>query len=87
MIIHTTPTYFGHDWTLHVNGKAFYLGQDVKFCSRVLGMSGSEVVSAIGDADLSKIETRESLARFIVDELGLTEEQIDSLQSWELCCQ
>jgi hypothetical protein len=50
-------------------------------------MNGSEVVSAIGDADLSKIETREKLARFIVDELGLTEEQIDSLESWELCCQ
>jgi hypothetical protein len=78
---------FGHDWSLVVKGRSFYLGQDAKFCQRVLGMRGSEVADAIGSNDLSKDTTRRRLAAFIIQSLGLDQEQIESLQSWELCCQ
>lgn len=88
-IVNSTPNGygFGYDWTLNVNGKSFYLGQDVKFCQRVLGMSGRQVVDAIGDNDLSKLETREALANFIMDCLELDEDALSDLQPWELCCQ
>lgn len=75
---------FGHNWTLVMGGKQFYLGQDVKFCKRVLGMSPSDVVDAIGDNDLRKEETRDALANFIIDTLQIEGENIES---WELCCQ
>lgn len=83
---------FGNDWSLHYesdNGtkKSFYLGQDVKFCSRVLGMSPAYIVQEIGDNDLRNEDTRKRLAEFIVDTLDLTDEQLSGLQPWELCCQ
>lgn len=88
-IINSTPNGygFGHDWTLVVNGKSFYLGQDAKFCSRVLGMTGRDVVNAIGDNDLTKKKTRTALANFIMDRLCLSENIVESLEPWELCCQ
>lgn len=82
---------FGYDWSLLVttqNGtKNFYLGQDAKFCSRVLGMEPSYIVNQIGDNDLRKVETRKKFGEFIVETLGLTDEIVDELQPWELCCQ
>lgn len=89
MIIETTPNAygFGHDWTLVVRKKSFYLGQDVKFCQRVLGMSPSYVAENIGTNDLSTATARRKLASFIVQSLGMDAEQLDDLQPWELCCQ
>ncbi len=82
---------FGYDWTLNVtthnSSKSFYLGQDVKFCRRVLGMEPSYVVEQIGNNDLRNVETQKKLGDFIIDTLGLTEVEIDTLQPWELCCQ
>ena len=82
---------FGYDWTLNVtthnSSKSFYLGQDVKFCRRVLGMEPSYVVQQIGDNDLRKVETQKKFGDFILQTLGLTEDEIDTLQPWELCCQ
>lgn len=78
---------FSHEWTLHAFGKSFYLGQDVKFCIRVLGMEPSYVVQQIGSNDLRNEETLKRLAEFICDELNLTEENAVNLESWELCCQ
>ena len=79
-----------HNWQLVLTKgkqeKKFFLGQDVKFCSRVLGMSTSEVVDAIGSSDLYKDEVKIKLAKFIVKRLELTEEAFN-LQSWELSCQ
>lgn len=93
-IIEVTSNYGGlsHEWQLIVtrkNGdrKSFYLGQDVKFCSRVLGMTGRQVAEEIGSNDLTVEKTRYRLARFIIDTLELTEEQLFELQPWELCCQ
>jgi len=78
---------FDFNWTLHVFGKSFYLGQDVKFCQRVLGMDPSYVVEQIGSNDLRKEETRNKLGEFIYDTLNLNEELINNMDEWELCCQ
>lgn len=88
-IIETTrnPYGFGHDWTLVTRYGNFYLGQDAKFCSRVLGMRGSDVAQAIGSNDLRNDTTRRKLAAFILQSLGLDESTLQDVQPWELCCQ
>jgi hypothetical protein len=78
---------FGHDWTLIAFGKSFYLGQDVKFCSRVLSMDPREVVSAIGTDKLYTEAGRKKLARLIVSELGLNRSNVKSIEPWGLCAQ
>lgn len=76
---------FGHTWTLVVNEKKFYyLGQDVKFCSRILNLSPAEIVQQIGSNDLMDQKVNERLADFILEDLGLTEEILGGLQSWDL---
>ena len=74
---------FGHTWTLEVYGKRYYLGQDVKFCSRVLGMSPSDVVMAIGTNRLDTDKGTKALARFIVKELGI--KKSSKIEPWGLC--
>jgi hypothetical protein len=80
-----------HNWVLVVTkdklSKEFFLGQDAKFCSRVLGMSPKYIVEQIGDNDLGNEETLNKLGEFIVEQLELTEENIFNLESWELCSQ
>lgn len=76
---------FGKTWTLVVNEtKHFYLGQDVKFCSRVLGVSGSYIVDQIGSNDIQDPKVNKKLAKFIINHLGLTASKLNKLQSWEL---
>jgi len=76
---------FGHTWTLVINeSKSFYLGQDVKFCSRVLGLSGSYIVDQIGSNDIQDPKVNKRLAKFIINHLGLTANKLNKLQSWEL---
>lgn len=87
MTIKVNRGQFSYDWTLVSEGKEFFLGQDAKFCQRVLGMSGREVVQAIGSNDLTNQSTLEKLAQFIASELGLNEEVLSSLEPWELCAQ
>lgn len=77
---------FDHNWTLMIKNKSFYLGQDVKFCHRVLGMSPSEIVRQIGSAHIQDEKVNRKLARFIVKQLGGTK-AITNLQSWELCAE
>ena len=80
-----------HNWTLNVttkNGeKNFWLGQDAKFCSRVLGMSPSYVIDQIGGSDLKIPKIQKALGKFIVEHLELTDDMIDKLEPWELSCQ
>jgi hypothetical protein len=83
---------FDHNWTLVISTtkktKSFYLGQDVKFCDRVLGMSASYVVSQIGTREIAKgTKGNTKLAKFICNELGLNGRNIDKIESWGLCCQ
>jgi hypothetical protein len=88
-IIETAPNAygFGHDWTLVTRHGSFYLGQDSKFCSRVLGMRGSDVAHAIGSNDLTQPPVRRKLAAFILQSMGLDETNLQDIQPWELCCQ
>jgi hypothetical protein len=91
--IQITSSYgFDYNWTLIVSTakktKSFYLGQDVKFCSRVLGMDISYVVSQIGTRDISEgTRGNKKLAKFICDSLELNGNNIDKIESWGLCCQ
>jgi hypothetical protein len=77
---------FDHNWTLIVKDKSFYLGQDVKFCQRILGMSPRYVVEQIGSANIQEEKINSKLARFIVKQLGGTK-AIINLQPWELCAE
>lgn len=78
---------FSHNWTLSAFGKSFFLGQDVKFCRRVLGMEPSHVVNQIGTDDLRTEEGKTALAQFIIDELELDEDKVNNLEPWALCAQ
>ena len=80
-----------HNWTLNVKTKKgekkFHLGQDAKFCSRVLGMNPSYVIDQIGGSDLRIPKIQKALGKFIVEQLKLTDDMIDKLEPWELSCQ
>jgi len=78
---------FDHNWTLCVDKKEFYLGQDVKFCSRVLGMSPSYVVQQIGSGELEDPKVNMRLAKFILKSLGLNKKKLLTMSTWELCAQ
>tara|TARA_R110000868_G_scaffold105830_3_gene290575 strand:+ start:1776 stop:2060 length:285 start_codon:yes stop_codon:yes gene_type:complete len=82
---------FGHDWILVLETKkvrkSFYLGQDVKFCNRVLGMSPRDVVNEIGSGDFTKDSNLKILGKFISKRLELSSKSIDELGVWDLCCQ
>ena len=83
---------FDHNWTLKVSTpkktKEFYLGQDVKFCSRVLGMDTGDVIRAIGTRNINEgSRGNKKLAKFICEQLKLDGKKIDKIQPWELCCQ
>jgi hypothetical protein len=67
--------------------KNFYLGQDVKFCSRVLGLTPRDIVNEIGTGDFRNEENLKLLGNFISEQLGLVDESVEQLESWELCCQ
>jgi len=85
---------FGHDCQLEVTKdgrtKNFYLGQDAKVCSRILGMRPSEVAEIVGSNDLTLYETRESIANLILEAVGVTsenEEEFMNLQPWEIAAE
>lgn len=89
MRIEITKQYgFAHYWTLVYRNKSYYLGQDIKFCNRVLNMLPRDVVKAIGDNNIDDPKTNKKLARFIVSTLK-DEQSIDfkNLQPWELCAE
>ena len=77
---------FDHNWTLIIKIKSLYLGQDVKFCHRLLGMSPRDIVQQIGSAHIQDEKVNRKLARFIVKQLGGTK-AIINLQPWELCAE
>jgi hypothetical protein len=83
---------FDHNWTLVVSTatktKSFYLGQDSKFCGRVLGMSPSYVVSQIGTREIDEgTKGNIKLAKFICQSLGLNGRNIDKFETWSFCSQ
>ena len=83
---------FGHTWSLVLtksNGtsKSFYLGQDVKFCSRVLGMEPRYIVEQIGSGNITEPNINTRLANFIIDSLGLTKTQLFKQETWSICAE
>jgi hypothetical protein len=92
-IISISSSYgFDHNWSLDVTfrdktSKSFYLGQDCKFCTRVLNMEPAYVIQQTGIRDLTIEKNKKAMARFIIESLDLTEKQLKGLQAWELCCQ
>jgi|TARA_R110000868_G_scaffold352012_1_gene613241 hypothetical protein len=83
---------FDHNWTLVVSTpkktKSFYLGQDVKFCSRVLEMDTAYVVQQIGTREIDNgTPGNKKLAKFICKELNLNGRNIDKIEGWGLCAE
>jgi hypothetical protein len=83
---------FGHTWSLVLtkrNGtiKSFYLGQDVKFCSRVLGMEPRYIVEQIGSGNITEPNINTRLANFIINSLGLTKTQLFKQEAWAICAE
>jgi hypothetical protein len=79
---------FAYYWTLVYRNKSYYLGQDVKFCNRILQMQPSDVVQAIGTREIDKPTGNKKLAQFIVNTLK-EEYFIDfkNIQAWDLCAE
>lgn len=82
---------FSYEWTLTCETKktkkSFYLGQDIKFCTRILGCEPAYIVKAIGTNRLDTEQGQKKLAKFIVEMLGLNGRNIKTMQAWDLCCQ
>lgn len=85
---------FGYDWQLEATKdgvtKHFYLGQDAKVCSRILGMTGRELTVEIGSNDITLFETRQKIANLILEAIGVNEENEDefmNLQPWEIAAE
>lgn len=76
---------FGHDWTLEAFDKQYYLGQDVKFCSRVLGVSPRDLVAHLGSPNIEDTKVNTKLAKFICNELGINKKT--NINAWDLCAQ
>jgi hypothetical protein len=83
---------FDHNWTLVVttkkSSKSFYLGQDVKFCNRVLGMEPSYIVREIGtrEVDYGTIGNQK-LAEFICKHLKVNGRTMHKIEPWGLCAE
>jgi hypothetical protein len=83
---------FAHYWELIVSTKTkqkrFFLGQDVKFCARVLGMEPTYIAQQIGTREIDNgTPGNKKLAKFICDELGLNGRNIDKIEAWGLCAE
>jgi hypothetical protein len=83
---------FGHTWSLVLtksNGtsKSFFLGQDVKFCSRVLGMEPRYIVEQIGSGNITEPNINTRLANFIINSLDTTKKELFNLEAWSLCAE
>lgn len=89
VIITPNPYGFGKNWSLSVKtedgDKKFYLGQDVKFCRRVLSMEPRDIVEAIGTGEISEGQPgNKKLAEFICECLELNETNVMELEPWSL---
>jgi len=83
---------FDHNWTLEVStpkkSKSFYLGQDVKFCNRVLGMEPSYIIEQIGTREIDQGTIgNKKLAEFICKHLNVNGKTMNRIEAWGLCAQ
>ena len=77
---------FDHSWSLVVEARGkrsnFFLGQDVKFCSRVLGYTPRQVINETGISDLRTEENRNKLGRWIARQLGINGNNHSKFEAW-----
>ena len=83
---------FDHNWTLVLTTpkiqREFYLGQDVKFCSRVLGADPSYIVKQIGTAVIDYGTTgNKRLAKYICKQLKVNGHSMKKLEPLSLCAE
>ncbi len=83
---------FDHNWTLELSTpkktKSFYLGQDVKFCNRVLGMEPKYVIQQIGTGEIYEgSHGNKDLAKFICKQLDINGRNFDKIEPWGLCAE
>ena len=86
IIISAGPYGFGRTWELKAYGRKFYLGQDAKVCSRLLGLCPSDVIEAIGGNNISDDQINNNLAVLIINTVGLDAENSQDLEAWALAC-
>lgn len=86
IILSAGPYGFGRTWELKAYGKKFYLGQDAKVCSRLLGLDPSQVIKLIGGNNISDDQINNNLAVLIINTVGLDAENIQDLEAWALAC-
>jgi hypothetical protein len=81
---------FAAYWTLVVATKtkkrSFYLGQDLKFCDRVLKMPTSYIIEMIGTNDIAEgTSGNKKLAKFICDTLKINGRNLHKFDSGQFC--
>ena len=88
----SNPHYFGRTWQLRIKTKkderTFFLGQDVKVCSRILGMSPRQVINEIGSDNIGNgTKGADRLGKFIADRIGVNGRNMKKLEAWALACE
>jgi hypothetical protein len=83
---------FAHFWTLAITTKSktysFYLGQDVKFCKRVLKIEPQALVTMIGTNQLQEgTEGNKRLANVICALLELTPSRLRGIPPLTFCAE
>ena len=81
----TTHYGFVRNWTLQCYGKQFFLGQDIKFCTRVLGLHPKDIVDAIGTREIMSRKGNLALSRYIRTELGITRKNVSKIHTGQFC--
>lgn len=72
------------EWQLHIPGRMFYLGQDIKFVERVLGAEYDDFVMDVVRMVRDGVKIEDAIPEVIMDTLDLTEDEfIESLQDVE----
>jgi hypothetical protein len=71
-------------WTLSAYGRKFYLGQDVKFCDRVLNIAPRDLVKQIGSNHIYRKKINLRLARFICKELNINRSTVKQIHAWQI---
>jgi hypothetical protein len=84
---------FGRDWYLTIEDREFWLGQDAKVCSRVLGCSPKDVINE-WENETNKEYTgwNDDFSNWLADVLAgayLNNEDVNvnDLREWDLCVQ
>ena len=86
IILSAGPYGFGRTWQLKAFGKLFYLGQDAKVCSRLLGLDPKEVINLIRGNNISDDKINNNLAVLIIDTISLNFEAAQDMEAWALAC-